>query len=242
MRVLRPPTLPEVLDLHDLGKERDVDGGLCRLRKVVLPEHLGVLVERALVPVLLQEPLLPLWLLFASLLGTLEVLLESLLFREGTPSLDLLALALTCKFSLFVALDAGELAQSPCFKLASRVEAISIVDIWSLLFLLLYERENVFENVAVRMRGGDALSRSSRRMLSATMSWLAFLRSSASSSFRFSASSESCAMASFSATVARARLRDSDERSRLSQSEDNDVHVLWHEHRTELELWFFLLF
>lgn len=43
-------------------------------------------------------------------------------------------------------------------------------------------------------------------MLSATMSWLAFLRSSASCSFRLIASSESSARASFSAIVARARL------------------------------------
>lgn len=79
-------------------------------------------------------------------------------------------------------------------------------------------------------------------MLSATMSWLCFFRSSASSSFFLSASSVSSAIASFSATVARARLSvmrvsqmEDAYRRTVARSEMRDP--LWDEYWSELDIW-----
>ena len=127
VRVLRPPALAKVLHLHHLREHGHVHRRLGRLREVVPAQDLLVLVERALVPVLLQELLLPLGLVLARLLGVREVLFEALLFGQGAPPLDFFALFFAREFGFFVALDAGELAEPPGFELAGRVEPVGVV-------------------------------------------------------------------------------------------------------------------
>ena len=68
------------------------------------------LVERAFVPVLLQELLLPLGFFFSALLRVFEVLLQPLLLRQCSSSLDLFTLEFARESSFFVALDTGKLA------------------------------------------------------------------------------------------------------------------------------------
>lgn len=206
VRILGAPALAKVLHLHHLREQRHIHGRLGRLREVVPPQDLLVLVERTLVPVFLQELLLSLWLILPALLCTLQVLAQPLLLRQCAPPLDLLAFELACERRLFVALDARELAQAPGLELGGGVEPVRVVHIGRLDFLFLYGRY-VYDERSTGDRRGDVLSASSRRMLSATISWLCFLRSSASSSFLRTASSVSSAIASFSAIVARARLR-----------------------------------
>ena len=58
MRVLCPTSFAKVSNLHDLGQHRYVHSRSRRLRIVVFLKNIRVLVERALVPVLLQKLLL----------------------------------------------------------------------------------------------------------------------------------------------------------------------------------------
>lgn len=95
------------------------------------------LMECTLVPILLQELLLALWLRCTSLLRTFQVLLESLLFWERPPSLDLLSLEFTSDLFLLVPLYASKLSQSPCFEFALRIEAVRVVYVRDLRFLFL---------------------------------------------------------------------------------------------------------
>lgn len=95
VRIFRAAAFTKVFHLHDLGEEGYVDGGLGRFSVVVSLENFLVLqswmvpvsgkrisgrsvthlVERALMPVLLQELLLSFWLLLPRLFRPLQILL-----------------------------------------------------------------------------------------------------------------------------------------------------------------------
>lgn len=93
--------------------------------------------ERAFVPVLLQELLLPFRLLLPALLRMLQILLQPLFLGQRSPSLDLFALEFACEGSLLVTLDTCKLAQSPCLELASGVKPVGVIDVRDLSLLLL---------------------------------------------------------------------------------------------------------
>jgi hypothetical protein len=100
-------------------------------------------VEGTLVPVFLQELLLPLRLIVPRLLCVLEVLLEPLLFGQRASALNLLALLLASDLVFLVALDSPQLAQPPRLELGFGVQAVRVVDVGYDVLFLLYM--NIFE-------------------------------------------------------------------------------------------------
>lgn len=88
-------------------------------------------------PILLQKLLLSLRLLRPRLLRPLQILLQPLLLRQRSPSLDLLSLELALQLDLLVPFYACEFAQSPGFELAFGVEAVGVVYVGDFCFFLL---------------------------------------------------------------------------------------------------------
>jgi hypothetical protein len=94
--------------------------------------------EGTLVPVLLEEFLLPLWFLFSCFLRSFHIFPKPLFFWQRSPSLYFFSFYLTSNLFFLISFDSSEFAQPPGFEFCVGIESVCIVNIGYLFFFLLY--------------------------------------------------------------------------------------------------------
>lgn len=155
--------------------------------------------------ILLQEPHLAL-LLLPRPGCKFHILFEPLLLRHSSSPLNLFFLFILGCLGLLFTQESGEFTGTPCFEFGFDVETVGIVNFRDNLgcFLCSHTQKHGQWEEKSEVEKNNALSASSRRILSPASSLESSLRCSSASSSRFRASSASAA--AFSAVMFRAFL------------------------------------
>jgi hypothetical protein len=97
-----------------------------------------------------------------------KILPQPLLLWQGPPSLNLFTFLFTSNLCLLISFNSCKFPKPPGIELARRINAVCIIDVDDFLFFFLCRSIN--KTYLGLEEGCHTLSRSSRRMLSATRS------------------------------------------------------------------------